>query len=310
MKTTIACIIEGVIIFALGAVLFLFYQKNTEVNNYNITLLEQNERAESELALTKNEVEKLQKTVKEVGSDHLAETANLLVERNNLRADIKKIEEEKDKEIEKLNKEIEILRGQIEDKASILSATEAATTTPAKTGKNTASKKIDDTTLKKRHIVKKYDFMEEINWYNTERDCVSSVGDFESFTIQLYFGQTNDNALLLRLKTKLVNISLTPVNAKWMFYNKILIKGDNGKSVRITIKDSDKDTEIEQAEVFTALKEWSDSYVTDEAESLLEIAKSSKIYVKVYGAYDLEFEMTKDQTYAFKEIMQTYNSLK
>ena len=152
--------------------------------------------------------------------------------------------------------------------------------------------------------------MEEINWYNTERKCVSSVGDYSSFTIQLYLGQTSDNVLLLRLKTDLVNASLSPIDAKWMFYNRILIKGDNGKSVRINIKDSDKDSSLVQAEVFTALKEWSDSFVSNEAETLLEIAKANKIYVKLYGQYDLEFEMSKEQTYAFKEMMQLYNSLK
>ena len=58
------------------------------------------------------------------------------------------------------------------------------------------------------------------------------------------------------------------------------------------------------------LKEWSDSYVSDVAEDLIEIAKASKIYVKVYGHYEFEFEMSKDQIYAFKEMMQLYNTLK
>ena len=330
-KNVLICIFESLLILVLGVVLFFFYQKNVEINNQNLALLEKEEQTEKELALTKTELEKIQKAVKDAGSESLAETANLLIERNNLKDDLKRLEQEKDNEIGKLKKEIGILRGQIEEKRStpITETTPSATT--AKPEQKTAPKKVDDATLTKRHIVKKYDFMEEITWFNTDRKCSSEVYGMNLFTIQLYMGQTKENRLLLRLKTAyldtssavaeiqrearakgivLKDLKASPTTSKWLFYDRILIKGNNGKSVRLDIKSSDKDSEIGDVEGLMFLKEWSDSYVSDVAEDLIEISKASKIYVKVYGHYEFEFEMSKDQIYAFKEMMQLYNTLK
>lgn len=330
MKKTLICIVEAVIILALGGVLFIFYQKNVEINNQNVALLEKNEQTSSELTLVKSEIEKLKQTIKEDSSERLAESANWLIERKELKDTIKNLEQEKEYEIEKLTNELAILKGKIEETPAPAVAIETTLEKPS-AEQSSKPKKVDDATLKKRHITKKYDFMEEITWYNSERKCASKVDEFTSFNIQLYLGQTKDNRLVLRLTTAYLDASAAVAelqrearrqgvvikelqgkssSGKWLMYDKILIKGSNGKSVRIDIKYSEKDSEIGDVEGIMVLKEWADSFVTNEAETLLEIAKANKIYVKVYGQYDLEFEMSKDQTYAFKEIMQMYNSLK
>lgn len=317
MKQTLICIVEGVVIIGLGAGMFLFHQKNVEVKEQNVALLAKNEETTNELNSVKTEIEALKKTMKSENSDRLAESANWLIEKKELKDTIKNLEEEKDAEIEKLTNELAILKTQFEGtpaKAEELEPVPEKTTAE----KTTKPKKVDDATLKKRHITKKYDFMEEITWFSTERKCASKVNEFASFNIQLYLGQAKENRLLLRLKTSYLDASTAIAqlqgkipNSKWLMYNKILIKGSNGKSTRIDIKYNEKDTELGEIEGATVLREWSDSYVGDAADDLLEIAKANKIFVKIYGqSDDIEFEMSKEQTYAFKEMMQMYNSLK
>ena len=317
MNKTLICIVEGVMIIGLGAGMFLFHQKNVEVKEQNVALVEKNEETTNELNSVKTEIEALKQAIKSDSSDRLAENAKWLIEKNELKETIKSLEQEKEAEIDRLTNELAILKTQFEGtpaKAEELEPTPEKTTAE----KTTKPKKVDDATLKKRHITKKYDFMEEITWFSTERKCASKVNEFASFNIQLYLGQAKENRLLLRLKTSYLDASTAIAelqgkfaNGKWLMYNKILIKGSNGKSARIDIKHNEKDSEIGEIEGATVLREWSDSYVGDAADDLLEIAKANKIYVKIYGqSDDIEFEMSKEQTYAFKEMMQMYNSLK
>ena len=331
MNKTLICIVEGVVIIGLGAGMFLFHQKNVEVKEQNIALLAKNEETTNELTSVKTEIEALKQAIKSDSSDRLAESANWLIEKKELKETIKTLEQEKNAEIEKLTNELAILKTQFEGtpaKAEDLEPTPEKTTAE----KSTKLKKVDDATLKKRHVTKKYDFMEEITWFSTERNCASKVSDFTSLSIQLYLGQAKENRLILRLKINYLDASAAVAelqrearrqgvvikelqgkssNGKWLMYDKVLIKGSNSKSARIDIKYNEKDSEIGDMEGVMVLKEWSDSYVGDVADDLLEIAKANKIYVKLYGDSDsIEFEMSKEQTYAFKEMMQMYNSLK
>ncbi len=158
------------------------------------------------------------------------------------------------------------------------------------------------------NIYKKYDYIQSITWYNTKRDCkyVTRPGLYgypdEYYSIELYAGLHDNGTKLLRLRTRYYAYKSS---RSWIFYDKIQIKGSNGKSVYIATEYPEKESEVENS----LIQEWADNNVNDIDNELTEIAESDSIFVKFYGKYPYEFEMTAEQTAAFKEIIARYNSL-
>ena len=161
------------------------------------------------------------------------------------------------------------------------------------------------------NIVKEHDYMQSITWYQTKRDCkyVTQKGKYDNFPdeyyyIELYVGQSDDKKnKLLRLRTRYYTYGKS--KGPWIFYDKVQIKGSNGSEVFIATTYPEKKTEVGDG----SLKEWADNNVNDIAKELTKIAESSSIFVKFYGKYPFEFNMTGQQTAAFKEIIARYNSL-
>lgn len=158
------------------------------------------------------------------------------------------------------------------------------------------------------NISKKYDHMQSITWYETKRDCkyVTRDGSYgypdEYYAVELYAGHNDSGSKLLRLRTRYY---VYKGSRSWIFYDKIQIKGSNGRSVYITTDYPEKKSEVGNG----SIQEWADNNVNDIDDELTEIAKSSSIFVKFYGKYPYEFKMNAEQTAAFKEIIARYNSL-
>ncbi|MBR2440817.1 MAG: hypothetical protein IKB25_11515 [Lentisphaeria bacterium] len=158
------------------------------------------------------------------------------------------------------------------------------------------------------NISKNYDHMQSITWYATKRDCkyVVRQGSFsypdEYYSVELYAGHKDGGSKLLRLRTRYY---VYKGSRSWIFYNKIQIKGSNGRSVYISTDYPEKKSEVGDGSIV----EWADNNVNDIDDDLTEIAKSSSIFVKFYGKYPYEFKMNAEQTAAFKEIIARYNSL-
>ena len=173
-----------------------------------------------------------------------------------------------------------------------------------------AQKKADQEAALLINITKKYDHMQSITWYETKRDCkyVTRRGSYgskypdEYYSVELYVGRNDNGNKLLRLRTCYYVYS---DYRTWIFYNKVQIKGSNGKSVFITTEYPEKKSESGSG----SIQEWSDNNVSGINQEFTEIAKSNSIFVKFYGKYPFEFKMNAEQTAAFKEIIARYNTL-
>lgn len=307
-KVGVICIFEGVVILLLG-ILFLIITAKKD-NNASIQQ-EKNEQMQRELLQTNSELKRLQSLLDKNNSDLLSESSKHLAEREKLEDKIIRLESE----IEQLKEHNNIMSiNQNSNKNKI---------------KSTNTK--NDDILVSRYLKKQFDFMEDITWYTSKRSCEFEIADVSYLSFSIHLGKTKDNYLLLRLRIAYIDASSavlelkkeaelqgiyieelerTTEKGKWLWYNSVLIKGSNGKSVKIDIDSKDKKTDIEEYHGSLILKEMSDSYITGNADALSEIAQSKTLYVKFYGKNDFAFEMTDEQTLAFKEIMQQYDSMK
>ena len=59
-----------------------------------------------------------------------------------------------------------------------------------------------------------------------------------------------------------------------------------------------------------SIEEWSDDNLTSSSERLIALAQAGSIFVKFYGRYNGEFEMTPLQLKIFKEVIARYQELR
>ena len=282
-KSRLALAIGVILFFSLIALAVLFFQ--------NVSL-------KNQIATLKNDIISHQKTIDELkfGPERLTAEAEVAVKEGNL---------EKAKEIyenlfarhphKKIDsaymRSFDSIVQQIKDKE-----------------RRIAQQKAQQEAALLVNISKEYDHMQSITWYETKRDCKYVTRDEsygypdEYYAIELYAGYKDSGSKLLRLRTRYYSYK---GSRSWIFYDKIQIKGSNGRSVYITTKYPEKKSEVRDG----SIEEWADNNVNDIDDELTKIAKSSSIYVKFYGKYPYEFKMNAEQISAFKEIIARYNSL-
>ena len=333
-KSTLFCMIEGIIILALvGLLLVSFQNKKTEIS----LLREKIEQTQIELGQAKNDLvqiklenSKLQREIKDSNSDSLAENVQLLTEKNSLKETIKQLEQEKESEAERFNDEIAQLKRQIKqlsvnpeelyEQAS--SAFKEGDYTQAKDlldqvfsvyqSKKNESKysvlysktteaieKEKDKILKSKYISKDYKFMQEVTWYNTTRKSEYKESNYQKYDLSLYCGKFDNGATSLRLKAYYYGND-------WIFIDKIQFKNVDGINLYFDVSQNREGDTVYGGSIM----EWVDILVNSEVDNLRKLLKSKTIYVKLHGKYPREWEMTKEQKTIFKEMLDLYDSLK
>ena len=282
-KSHLALVIGVILFFSLIALAVLFFQ-NVSLKNQIVTL--------------KNDIISLQKTIDELkfGPERLKAEAEVAVKEGNL---------EKAKEI---YENLFVRHPHKKNDPTYMRSFNGIVQQIKDKERRIAQQKAQQEAALLANISKKYDHMQTVTWYETKRDCkyVTQNGSYgypdEYYAVELYVGHNDSGSKLLRLRTRYY---VYKGSRSWIFYNKIQIKGSNGRSVYITTEYPEKKSEVGDG----SIQEWSDNNVNDIDDELTEIAKSSSIFVKFYGKYPYEFKMNAEQTAAFKEIIARYNSL-
>jgi len=168
--------------------------------------------------------------------------------------------------------------------------------------KKRLAKKRLDARLNK-YISKNYDKFQHITFYKTKRNVVKGVGDLKLFSIALYFGLSDNQHKYFRLKTKYENLRSDYSDTKWIFYEKVILNGDNGVQLVVKTEYPEKQSENDSE----SLREWSDNNV--DSDTVIKLAQAKSISVRFSGKYDYDFAMKRNQLKAFKEIVAKYQSL-
>ena len=89
----------------------------------------------------------------------------------------------------------------------------------------------------------------------------------------------------------------------WLFIKKIQLKVIDGIDISFDLR---RQSEVKSGTVL----EWGDAHVSaKEAVELRKLIQSNKIYIRLWGKYSCDWEMTKEQRINFKEILDIYDYL-
>lgn len=304
-KSTIFCIGEGIVIVGFCIWFISAYKVTGELLSKYHILSEEKETIREENEFLREEII----TIK---TDFTKEINKITTENDKLKVTLSEIEAEKNQynhkkeiEIEKLRKVITLYEDRIkalesQEENEVIEEEAVVTIEEEKkleVKKETKKVKIpSDKELAARHITSKADFMQGITWYHSTRDCSYDIDYKTDGEVRLYCGKYKTGLKCLRLKV------LYDSN-DWMFIEKIQFKSIEGNNVIIDLS-REKENEVYN----DGILEWADVKVTDQQiVNLTKILKSNKIFIKLHGKYPEEFEMTKEQLLAFREIMSLYN---
>jgi len=148
-----------------------------------------------------------------------------------------------------------------------------------------------------KHIIVEDDPTQSLKIYRTTRSTLRKVGDDKTFYVEIYIVQHYSGRRDLRVRTRYVG-------DKWISYDAVSIRGDNGIHADIICKYPDKLSSMADDRVF----EWSDNDIED--DKVNKLSKSAIVTVRFSGGYKFTFEMSDEQQLSLKEIVRKYQSLK
>ena len=160
------------------------------------------------------------------------------------------------------------------------------------------AQKVEEARIEANPISEKYDKMEKFTWYETARD--SEKASCQGYRIEPYFGKHDNGRVILRMRTSYRG-------SNWVFYERVKLLGDNGVELTFTTEPPQKKSDIFDG---GSIEEWSDDNLTSSSERLIALAQAGSIFVKFYGRYNGEFEMTPLQLKIFKEVIARYQELR
>jgi len=148
-----------------------------------------------------------------------------------------------------------------------------------------------------RHILVEDDPTQSQRIYRTTRSTVQDVSYDKSFYVEIYIVHYYSGKRDLRIKTRYIG-------DKWISYDTVSLRGENGSHADIVCKYPEKLSNI----IDERLYEWSDNDIED--EKAVKLARAGVITVRFSGGYRYTFEMSDEQMLAFREIVRKYQSLR
>jgi tetratricopeptide (TPR) repeat protein len=148
-----------------------------------------------------------------------------------------------------------------------------------------------------RHILIEDDPTQSQRIYRTTRSTIQEVAYDKSFYLEIYIIHHYSGKRDLRIKSRYIG-------DKWISYDTVSLRGENGSHAEIVCKYPEKLSNI----IDERLYEWSDNDIED--EKAVKLARAGVITVRFSGGYRYTFEMSEEQMLAFKEIVRKYQSLR
>jgi tetratricopeptide (TPR) repeat protein len=148
-----------------------------------------------------------------------------------------------------------------------------------------------------RHILVEDDPTQSLKTYRTTRSTLRRIGYNKSFYVEIYAVHHYSGKKNLRLRTRYAG-------DKWISYDSLSIRGDNGVHADVVCKYPEKLSSM----VGDRVSEWSDNDIDD--DKVLKLSKSNTVTVRFSGGYKYTFEMTDEQLLSLREIIRKYHSLR
>lgn len=148
-----------------------------------------------------------------------------------------------------------------------------------------------------RHILIEDDPTQSRKIYRTTRFTTQRIDHDKIFSVEIYIVHHYGGRKDLRLKTRYIG-------DKWISYDAVSLRGENGSHAEIVCKYPDKLTKV----AGESIHEWCDNDIED--DRLVKLSRAGGITVRFNGGYKYTFEMTNEQLTAFKEIVRKYQSLR
>jgi tetratricopeptide (TPR) repeat protein len=148
-----------------------------------------------------------------------------------------------------------------------------------------------------KHTLVEDDPTQSLKIYRTTRSTLRNIGYDKTFYFEIYIIQHDSGRKDLRIRTRYIG-------DKWISYDTVSIKGDNGTHVDVICKYPDKLSSMVDDRVF----EWSDSDIED--DKIIKLSKSTIITVRFSGGYKYSFDLTDEQMLSLREIVRKYQSLR
>lgn len=149
-----------------------------------------------------------------------------------------------------------------------------------------------------KFVIEKNDPLQSCKFYQSSRDIEYITGS-QTYEVSIYIVKNYNGTKYFRLKTDYSG-------KDWIFYERVIIRGDNGIQINIQCTYPEKKSDNGSYSV----NEWSDNYIQKNDENkILSIANSNEITVRFIGQYSKTFDMTEEQIKAFKEIVLKFKKI-
>ncbi len=148
-----------------------------------------------------------------------------------------------------------------------------------------------------RHIIVEDDPTQSQRIYRTTRSTIQELNYDKSFYVEIYMIHHYSGRKDFRIKTRYIG-------DKWISYDSVTLRGENGTHAEIVCKYPEKLSNLIDERIY----EWSDNDIED--DKVIKLAKTDVITVRFSGGYKYTFEMTDEQLTALREIVRKYQSLR
>jgi tetratricopeptide (TPR) repeat protein len=148
-----------------------------------------------------------------------------------------------------------------------------------------------------RHIIVEDDPTQSQRIYRTTRSTIQELNYDKSFYVEIYLIHRYSGRKDFRIKTRYIG-------DKWISYDSVSLRGENGTHAEIVCKYPEKLSNLIDERIY----EWSDNDIED--DKVIKLAKTGVITVRFSGGYKYTFEMTDEQLTALKEIVRKYQTLR
>jgi len=148
-----------------------------------------------------------------------------------------------------------------------------------------------------KNILVEDDPTKSVRIYRTTRSTLRKAGNEQGLLLR----DLRRPALLRQERSAQDEITF---GDKWISYDSLTLKGDNGTQADIYCKYPEKMSTMAEDRFF----EWSDNEIDD--DKVLKLAKSQTVSVLFNGGYKYSFELSDEQMLSLREIAKKYQSLR
>jgi hypothetical protein len=149
-------------------------------------------------------------------------------------------------------------------------------------------------------VFAKRDEYQQVIWYMTERNTSKQYGDHASFDVEVYFGESDSGSKGFRFLTRYIDADSLPHQGEWIHYDKVYLVDDQGRQLVVATETPEKQSD----KSVYGVMEWCDQPLTEDA--LLPFADSHIIQARFEGASTYEFDLSREQMLAIREIIKLY----